>query len=52
MFKTTYQKRRNQHIYTENRGKKCLTIGCDSNARVKLLCLLCYQKKNRKIKEV
>lgn len=42
-FKTFYKNRKDTYSY--NRGKKC--IYCDSNARVKGLCINCYQKLKR-----
>lgn len=44
VFKTSYQKRRNQHINQDNRGKTCKIIGCTNKARSRGLCLSCYNK--------
>ena len=34
--------------YQVNRGKTCLKDGCDKIARVKGMCMTCYQHKRNK----
>jgi len=34
-----------------NRGKTCLKDGCDNKAKVKGLCMNCYQQKRNKLKQ-
>jgi len=36
--------------YQVNRGKTCLELGCNNNARVKGLCTNCYLVKRNKLK--
>jgi hypothetical protein len=33
--------------YQINRGKTCIESGCNNNAKVKGLCIMCYQKRNK-----
>jgi hypothetical protein len=33
--------------YQVNRGKICITKGCNNKARVKGLCMNCYIQKNK-----
>jgi len=36
--------------YQENRGKYCSVSGCNEKARVKGLCMKCYQKRKKEKK--
>jgi len=36
--------------YQINRGKTCLEDGCNNIARVKGMCMSCYQHKRSKLK--
>jgi hypothetical protein len=35
--------------YQENRGKICISDGCNNKARVKGLCMNCYSNKKKRI---
>lgn len=46
-FSKMPSKIKRQRVQVINRGKKCITVGCDRNAKAKNMCLRCYQHKRQ-----